>query len=67
MTGEVWGGVWSWGVGGCLVRRGWAGGGTQNPLKMATAAFGMHPTGMHSCCYLNVHNAHLNLLSPISG
>ena len=48
------GGVWS---GGCLVLGGaWSGGcltpggsGGDPPPRTATAADGMHPTGMHSC------------------
>ena len=45
---------------GCLVRGGWLSGqrlgvsgqeGSRHaPPKMATAAVGTHPTGMHSCC-----------------
>ena len=34
------GDAWSWGV--CLVET--------IPPRTATAAGGMHPTGMHSCC-----------------
>ena len=40
LGGTCSGGVaWSWG---CLVE-------TPAPSRMATAAGGMHPTGMHSC------------------
>ena len=31
----------------------WSGGGRTPPPKMATAAVGMHPTGMHSCYRLH--------------
>ena len=47
----VWGVAWSGGclvLGGCLV---W--GSVENPPRTATAAGGMHPTGMHSCLSLN--------------
>ena len=38
-----WGGAWSGGM------HGLGGGPGGDPSKMATAAGGMHPTGMHSC------------------
>ena len=52
------GGVCSWGgllLGGLLSGGGSARGGGMpgaDPLGMATAAGGTHPTGMHSCCVI---------------
>ena len=56
--GLLQGGAWSWGgvsgLGGACSRGGacpWGPGG--DPLWMATAAGGTHPTGMHSCWSVN--------------
>ena len=35
--------------------RGWDGVPGGDPLRTATAAGGTHPTGMHSCLFLNFH------------
>ena len=43
----LWGGAWSGGGGGACS----GGGCLVDTPRMATAAGGTHPTGMHSCCY----------------